>query len=149
MTDSTIDVGLVRELAQLLDEVNLTEIEYEGGGLRVRVARTVTAVAPVMGAGGWGPGGVAPGEAPAVPDFNAHPGLIKAPMVGIVYLGPEPGAAPFVKVGDTVTEGDTVVLIEAMKTFNPVRAPRSGRVSRIFVSDGMPVEYAEHLLLLE
>lgn len=144
-----IDNELVRQLAGVLNETGLTEIEYEAGGLRIRVARqmTVAASAPmyVPSAGG--------GEAPAAggkpADPASHPGTVKSPMVGVAYLLPEPGAAPFIKVGDTVAEGQTLALIEAMKTFNPVKAPRSGKVIKIFVETGAPVEYGEPLVIIE
>ncbi|MBF0561876.1 MAG: acetyl-CoA carboxylase biotin carboxyl carrier protein [Alphaproteobacteria bacterium] len=148
MTKSSINSNMVRELARLLDEENLSEIEYDTGTLRVRLARTI---AFPQGAGmvtGMRAPAVSAAEVPIV-DFASNPGTIKAPMVGLAYLGPEPGAAPFVKIGDVVTIGDTLVLIEAMKTFNPVRASHAGRVTRIFINDGAPVEFGEPLLLVE
>lgn len=155
MTKTTaFDPGLVRELAKILDETSLTEIEFESGTQRVRVSRapgpvmaTVQAPAAMMAAPL--PAAAALASHAQASEFAAHPAAIKSPMVGVVYLGAEPGAAPFVKPGDNVAEGDTLVLIEAMKTFNPVRATRSGRVTRVFVNDGSPVEYGEPLLLLE
>ena len=148
-----IDDALVRKLAGLLNETGLTEIEYEAGGRRVRVAR----------GGGGGPGRadaappdaaappVAPAETPAAetdpPKAAGVP--VTAPMVGTVYLAPQPGADPFIKVGDAVTEGQTVALIEAMKTFNPVRAPRAGTVTRVLVGDTDPVEFGEELMIIE
>lgn len=147
-----IDDALVRKLAGLLNETGLDEIEYESGGRRVRVAR-----------GGGGPGRVEaappaavapPAAAPETPAADPDPpkaaGVpVTAPMVGTVYLAPQPGADPFVKVGDTVTEGETVALIEAMKTFNPVRAPRAGTVTRVLVGDTDPVEFGEELMIIE
>jgi acetyl-CoA carboxylase biotin carboxyl carrier protein len=147
-----IDNELVRQLAGVLNETGLTEIEYEQGGLRIRVARQLTGVvsaaapvyAPAVG------GGEAPAAAGGKPaDPASHPGTVKSPMVGVAYLLPEPGAAPFVKVGDTVAEGQTLALIEAMKTFNPVKAPRGGKVTKILVESGSPVEYGEPLLIIE
>lgn len=146
MTKSAINSSLVRELAQLLDETNLTEIEYDTGTLRIRVARGGFAAPAVHMIAA--PAGSAAAAAPS-PDLAHHPGAVKAPMVGVAYLGPEPGASPFVKEGDKVTEGDTLALIEAMKTFNPVRAPRSGRVSRVLINDASPVEYGEPLFIIE
>lgn len=152
MTKSSSDSKLARELAHLLRETDLTEIEYQTETMRIRLARAgavvsvapqaVAAPAPVSAA----PSAALPGE-PA--DFSKHPGAVKAPMVGIAYMGAEPGATPFVTIGDTVREGDTLLLIEAMKTFNAVRAQRAGKVVRILVNDGSPVEYGEPLLLLE
>ena len=149
MTKTTTDGKLVRELAFLLREKDLTEIEYESDDVRIRVSRTGTVIAAAAAAPAPAPTPAA-AAAPAVAiDFAKHPGAVKAPMVGVVYLGAEPGATPFVAIGDSVREGDTLVLIEAMKTFNAVRAPRSGKVTRILVNDGSPVEYGEPMLLLE
>lgn len=136
---------LVRELSSLLDETGLTEIEYGRDGWHVRIARTVTAVASVAPA-------LAAGSASAVATAaveEAHPGMITSPMVGVVYTTPEEGADPFVKVGDRVNAGQTLVLIEAMKVFNPILAPRPGVVVRILVTGGTPVEYGEPLLIIE
>ena len=146
MSDFDIDGDLVRRLAALLEETGLTEIEYAAGEQRVRVSRAATGV---LAAGA--PNG-AVREAPlAEADTGAasHPGAVTAPMVGTVYLAPEPGADPFVRVGDQVTEGQTLVLIEAMKTYNPVRAPRGGKVTQIMVADSAPVEYGQDLIILE
>ncbi len=144
------DPDLVRELANLLTETGLSEIEYALGDLRVRVARNAH---PAGGAGAVGAAPVvsnvipAPArEADAVLD---HPGLITSPMVGVVYITAEPSLPPFVKVGDAVEAGTTVLLIEAMKVFNPIKAPRAGVVTRILVSNGVPVEYGEPLLIIE
>jgi len=152
MSQTAIDTDAVRALADLLDETGLTEIEYESGDLRVRVSRgmAATAVAAPTPAGAAAPqaqpaGGTGPGGTVA----EDHPGAVTSPMVGVVYLAPEPGAANFVKVGDTVEEGATLLLIEAMKTFNPVRAPRAGRVAALLVSDSTPVEYGEPLVVIE
>ncbi|MBB4264972.1 acetyl-CoA carboxylase biotin carboxyl carrier protein [Roseospira visakhapatnamensis] len=145
MASTPIDTDAVRALADLLGETGLTEIEYDTGEVRLRVAKsvTVTATAPVA----------APAPAPtasaAADTVEAHPGTVASPMVGVVYLAPEPGAPNFVAVGDTVAEGATLLLIEAMKTFNPVRAPRAGRVSAILVNDATPVEYGEPLFVIE
>lgn len=141
-----IDPDLVRKLAGLLDEVNLSEIEYESGGRKIRVARQVAVAAPVAAA-------PAAAAVPAAPVASAPPvragRAVTSPMVGTIFLSPEPGTAPFVKAGDTVAEGQTVMLIEAMKTYNPVRAPCSGKVLQVLVSDSTPVEYGEELMLIE
>jgi acetyl-CoA carboxylase biotin carboxyl carrier protein len=135
---------LVRALAALLDEVNLTEIEYGDGARRVRVTRAVTAIHSAT----------TPAVAPAPSSAHTPPapepsGAIKAPMVGTVYLAPQPDAAPFIKVGDQVREGQTLLIVEAMKVMNNIAAPRAGRVAAILVTDGMPVEYDQPLLVLE
>lgn len=147
MAKTPIDSELVRALAGLLDETNLTEIEYDIGTLRIRVARQAP---PAIGYAAAAPmAAQAPAGAQAAADLSAHPGAVPSPMVGVVYLAQEPGAAPFVSVGDTVSEGQTLLLIEAMKTFNPIRAPRGGKVTRILVSDGHPVEFGEPLVIIE
>ncbi|WP_096701780.1 acetyl-CoA carboxylase biotin carboxyl carrier protein subunit [Magnetospirillum sp. 15-1] len=143
-----IDSELVRTLAALLDETNLTEIEYGVGEMRIRVARQAAPVAVHHAA----PAAV--GHASAMPAQAAasdadHPGAVTSPMVGVAYLAPEPGAAKFVNPGDMVSEGQTIMLIEAMKTFNPIRAPRGGKLTRILVTDGQPVEFGEPLLIIE
>jgi acetyl-CoA carboxylase biotin carboxyl carrier protein len=148
-----IDPDLVRELASILNDSGLSEIEVEHGELRLRLARTLTAAAPTMQtqflhAPAHAPPPAAPAPAVAA-DPAKHPGMVPSPMVGTAYLAPEQGAAPFVKVGDTVTEGQTVLVVEAMKTFNPIPAPRAGKVTAILVTDAQPVEYGEPLLILE
>ena len=149
MEKHSFDSDLVRSLAQLLDDNKLTEIEYEADGVRVRVARTMTAAAaPIQVLAPSGPGGAAVPAAVA-DDFASHPGLVASPMVGVVYFAPEPGAASFIKVGDAVSQGQTLMLVEAMKTFNPIRAPRAGKVTRIIVGDAQPVEFGEPLLIIE
>ena len=147
---SAIDLDLVRQLAEVLTQSGLTEIEYAAGDCRVRVARAAAPLGPpgaALPASAAAVGGLAenaePGEALA-----DHPGLLASPMVGVVYTSPEPSAPAFVKPGDVVALGDTVLLIEAMKVFNPIKAHCSGRVERVFVSSGMPVEYGEPLLLI-
>lgn len=149
-TKSPIDPELVRELAQLLNETDLTEIEVEKGDLRVRVARTITATvqvpaAPVLAAA---PAAVlaAPVDAKAA---AAHPGTVPSPMVGTAYRRPSPDAKPFVEIGSVVKAGERVLLVEAMKTFNDIVAPRAGTVIAIMVEDGQPVEYGEPLLVIE
>lgn len=151
-----VDRGLIERLVELLDEHGLTELEYGEGRWHVRVSR----------AAGAAPCAVAPAAAEAAVEGTsgreagaersaaqeraaAHPGAVTSPMVGTAYMAPEPGAEPFVKVGDTVAEGQTLLLIEAMKTMNPIRAPRSGRIVQIFAQNASPVEYGEVLLILE
>ncbi len=146
-----IDKKLIRQLATMLDETGLTEIEYEMGGLRVRVAKNARDVGGAATAAGAPATDAAQAglEQPAAMDPASHPGVVKAPMVGVAYLLPEPGAAPFIKVGDAVAEGQTVALIEAMKTFNPVKAPNAGKITRILFENGSPVEYGEPLVIIE
>jgi acetyl-CoA carboxylase biotin carboxyl carrier protein len=147
---SILDQMLVRELAELLTETGLTEIEIEREGTRVRVARNVTvAAAPAMmamPAAGAAPAAATPVAAPS--DAN-HPGTVHSPMVGTAFRAPEPGARPYVEVGDQVRQGDTLLIVEAMKTMNQIPAPRSGKVTKILVDDGQPVEYGEPLLIIE
>ncbi|NRG18639.1 acetyl-CoA carboxylase biotin carboxyl carrier protein [Rhizobiales bacterium] len=149
------DRELIRQLATLLDETNLSEIELEREGFRVRVARQLTVEAPIQTAPATSPApspAVARTEEPqAAPTSNAagHPGAVPSPMVGTAYRAPEPGARAFVEVGDTVAQGDTIVIIEAMKTMNQIPAPRAGKVSAILVEDGQPVEYGEPLVVIE
>lgn len=161
---SGIDADLVRDLAKVLDDTGLTEIEVEYGELRLRLARTLTAPPPpshthVVHSAPAAPttalpppvAAAPPAAAPAAPaaEAAAHPGAVPSPMVGTAYLSPEPGAAPFVKVGDTVTAGQTLMVVEAMKTFNPIPAPRAGKITAILVTDAQPVEFGEALVILE
>jgi acetyl-CoA carboxylase biotin carboxyl carrier protein len=145
-----IDLDVIRELAQVLAEASLSEIEYETGDCRVRVSRIVSAAPAAAAAVAISPSpvGAPAGETHEADSFAGHPGLLTSPMVGIAYVAPEPGAPPFVKPGDPVAVGDTVMLIEAMKVFNPIKAHRNGRIERIFVDGGVPVEYGEPLLLI-
>lgn len=146
----TIDGDAIRQLADILVETDLSEIEYEDEGRRVRVARTVTAVASVVAPA---PVYHAPQESEPAPlsviDPTKNPNAIKSPMVGTIYLSPEPGAAPFVKVGDTVQVGQTLLIIEAMKVMNPIKASRGGLITQIFVRDAAPVEFGEPLMIIE
>jgi len=148
-----VDIDLVRQLAELLDVTKLTEIEVEDGERRIRVAREITtttvAATPIMAApAATAPAAPAPvaAEAPApVTAANA----IKSPMVGTVYLTPEPGAKPFVSVGDTVKAGDTLLIIEAMKVMNPIIAPAAGTVKAMLVDNGQPVEFDQPIVVVE
>ena len=150
--NKAIDASIVRELATILTDTGLTEIEVERGDLRVRVAKEAPTVAQVQAAIPAAPAPPAPAPetpAPVSPaDAKAHPGAIPSPMVGTAYLAAEPGAAPFIEVGKSVSKGDTLLLIEAMKTFNPIIAPRDGKIMEILVTDGQPVEFDEVLLVL-
>lgn len=144
-----IDTELVRELAELLNDTGLSEIEVEDGDRKIKVARTMSA-APVAYAA---PAPVtAPAAAPttAAPAETAVPAnALKSPMVGTAYLTPEPGAAPFVSVGDTVSAGDTLLIVEAMKVMNPITAPNGGTVKAVLVESGQPVEFDQPLMVIE
>jgi acetyl-CoA carboxylase biotin carboxyl carrier protein len=147
-----IDHDAIRDLAKLLDETGLSEIELQRDGVSIRVARnfnaTVARARPAEAAGSVSAAPVA--AATAVPiDPTQHPGLVASPMVGIAYRGPAPGARPFVEVGGQVKTGETLIIIEAMKTMNQIPAPRSGTITQILVEDGQPVEYGEPLLIIE
>jgi acetyl-CoA carboxylase biotin carboxyl carrier protein len=150
------DAEVIRALAGLLCETGLTEIEYAIGDHRIRVAREGAGkpAAPVNGhTNGHSPAAEAaaasaPAEQPA-PTAVDHPGNVTAPLVGVAYLAPQPGAAPFVKIGETISKGQTLLIIEAMKVMNQIRAPRAGRLARIFVDDADPVEYGAPLMLIE
>ena len=156
-----IDTAIVKEIADLLSGSDLTEIEVEHEGLRIRVVRAPAAVTIAQGAPFGAPyaapypaGAPVAAAAPAVAadapaDLSKHPGVVTSPMVGTAYLAAEPGAAPFVDVGASVREGQTVLIVEAMKTMNAIPAPRSGTVTRILVGNAQPVEYGEPLLIIE
>jgi len=146
--NTSVDAAVIRELADLLNETGLTEIEIEQNGMRVRVSRGMThAVAPSAVAAAPAPTATAPAEAPAKSTGPAA-GAVPSPMVGTVYVAPEPGKPPFVKVGDTVKEGDTLMIVEAMKTMNPITAPRAGTIKEICVRDSQPVEFGQSLVIL-
>jgi acetyl-CoA carboxylase biotin carboxyl carrier protein len=152
---SGVDQELIRELAQLLDETGLTEIEIDRDGMRVRVARQVVhgaaaaafvpAAALQAAAASSAPTEAAGGES----DPAKHPGCVRSPMVGTAYLSPEPGAPPFVGVGSRVVQGQTILIIEAMKTMNHIPAPKAGVVTRILVGNRQPVEFGEPLAIVE
>lgn len=150
--DSRIDQQMIRELADLLNETGLTEIEWSEGPLKVRVTKggtPVYAAAPVAAAAAAAAVAAAGGAPAAGADDASHPGAVKSPMVGTVYTAPEPGAATFVKVGDSVNAGQTVLIVEAMKTMNPITAPKGGRVARILIENQQPVEFGQPLLIIE
>ena len=145
-SSQTTDEDLVRKLATLLEETGLSEIEYGLGDLCIRVAKHA---APQVHAVASAPAAeIAPAAATDTRPSN-HPGAVNAPMVGVAYTSPEPGSPPFVQVGDEVKEGQTIFLIEAMKVFNPISAPKSGKVTRVFIDNETPVEYGETLAIIE
>ncbi|WOR16330.1 acetyl-CoA carboxylase biotin carboxyl carrier protein [Hyphomonas sp. FCG-A18] len=159
---SKLDAGLVRELAAILREADLGEVEVEHEGLRIRVSKATSMTPPPAPAAQFvqapaavaAPAPVAPAASPApaaaAPTATSAPdNAVNSPMVGTVYLSAEPGAKPFVAVGDKVKAGDTLMLIEAMKTFNPVEAPSAGTVKQIIVGDAQPVEFGEPLIVIE
>lgn len=148
-----VDADLVRKLAGLLDETGLSEIEYGSDDWTIRVAKGATTVAAAV---------PAPAAAPAAPvadapatgsdqatDYTNHPGVVTSPMVGVVYTASDPESPVFIKEGDRVSEGQTLLLVEAMKVFNPITAPRAGTVSKILITNGNPVEFGEPLLIIE
>ena len=148
-----VDSQAVRQLADILVETHLSEIEYEDEGRRIRVARkvseTITVASPTLA-----PSMVAAPEASksnvsAKVDHSTHPGLVKSPLVGTVYVAADPDSPPFISVGDTVTIGQTLLIVEAMKVMNPIKATKAGRVTQIFVQNSMPVEFSEPLMIIE
>jgi len=144
MAAGKLDKEAIVELAEILKETDLSEIEYEASGVKIRVARQIAASfanIPMQAAP------TAQGAAPA--PSATHPGTVKSPMVGTVYLSPEPGAMPFVKTGDSVSAGQTLLIIEAMKVMNPIKAPKAGTVTKIFVKDAEPTEFDAPLLIIE
>ncbi len=154
---TTIDKDLIRELAALLKEVDLAEIEVEQDGFRIRVSRAVTVAPEPRVAASSEPAQTGSGEPPAATtpstqtpaDPAQHPGAVPSPMVGTIYLASEPDARPFVQVGDTISPGQTILIVEAMKHMNEVAAPHGGTVTAIFVEDGQPVEFGEPLMIIE
>jgi acetyl-CoA carboxylase biotin carboxyl carrier protein len=145
------DSALIRELALLLDETSLTEIEIERAGLRLRVARNISIAASMPAS--FQPAAAAPAMPAAAPvdaaDAALHPGAVPSPMVGTAYFASEPGARPFIEVGAKVSVGQTLLIIEAMKTMNQIPSPRAGTVTQILVEDGQPVEFGEPLVIIE
>ncbi len=154
-----MDVKLVNKLAEILDKNGLSELEYETESCRISLIKSRTQIAdgiPAVSAPSPVQQPLAAAPAPAATthssndiDVAAIPGCVKSPMVGVVYLSSEPNAANYVKIGDIVSEGDTVCLIEAMKTFNPIKAHQGGKVTKILVESGDPVEYGEPLVVIE
>ncbi len=153
MAKFELDTEFVRKLAAILEETKLGEIELADGERRIRVARPTAPVAqaaPVMMAAA--PAAASAPAAPAAPaggDLSKHPGVVKSPMVGTAYLAPEPGKPNFVSVGDKVTAGQTLLIIEAMKTFNPIKAPKAGTVMQVLIENALPVEFGEPLMIVE
>jgi acetyl-CoA carboxylase biotin carboxyl carrier protein len=143
------DSALIRELALLLDETNLTEIEIERAGLRVRVARNISINAAMPTTMAAAPAMAMVAAPAAAADIAKHPGVVPSPMVGTAYWASEPGAKPFIEVGTKVSVGQTLLIIEAMKTMNQIPSPRAGTVTQILVEDGQPVEFGEPLVIIE
>ncbi|MEC7732090.1 MAG: acetyl-CoA carboxylase biotin carboxyl carrier protein [Pseudomonadota bacterium] len=157
------DSQVIKDLAELLNATGLTEIEIESGGMRIKVARSgghaatayVPAPPPVEtpvaapAAAQASTEAAASSESAPAEDPASHPGAVKSPMVGTAYLSPEPGAAAFIKVGDTVSEGQTLLIVEAMKTMNPIIAPRAGKITQIIVQNEQPVEFDQPLVIIE
>lgn len=157
-----LDTKVISKLAEILDKNNLTELEFESEECRICLTRDFSGPAPVMApapiaAPAPQPMTTVNVTAPAAPapaistaeDYANHPGVVKSPMVGVIYLSPEPGSANYVNVGDSVKEGDVLCLIEAMKTFNPVKATKAGKVTKVLVETGDPAEYGEPLMIIE
>lgn len=160
MTDKKSPVGaagiepdLVRELAGILRDTGLSEIEVEHGDLRVRISGAAAAIvhhaAPVAAPAPVAAAPAAPAPAPAPVDLRTHPGAVTSPMVGTAYLSPKPEEPSYVKLGDMVTEGQTLMMVEAMKTFNPIPATKAGRLTQILVANEQPVEYGQPLAVIE
>jgi len=145
-----IDAGAIRELAELLSETGLTELEVEQAGVRIRVARHASHVvsAPAYTSAPAHTAAAMPAAEPSAKPAGPAAGAVPSPMVGTVFVAPEPGKPPFVKVGDRVAEGDTLLIVEAMKTMNPILSPRSGTVSEICIRDAEPVEFGQTLLII-
>ncbi|KRR17700.1 acetyl-CoA carboxylase biotin carboxyl carrier protein subunit [Bradyrhizobium lablabi] len=143
------DSALIRELALLLDETSLTEIEIERDGLRLRVARNISVAAALPASYQPMPAAAAAIATAPATDLAKHPGVVPSPMVGTAYWAPEPGAKPFIDVGTKVSAGQTLLIIEAMKTMNQIPSPRAGTVTQILVEDGQPVEFGEPLVIIE
>jgi acetyl-CoA carboxylase biotin carboxyl carrier protein len=147
---SASEQQLIRELAELLNETGLSEIEIEKSGLKIRVARTLNIQSAIAAPAAASPAQAgAPAKAPAAADPAKHPGLVKSPMVGTAYRSPEPGAPTFIEIGARVSQGDTLLIIEAMKTMNQIPAPHAGKVTAILIENGQPVEFGEPLVIIE
>jgi len=153
MTKFEMDTDFIRKLAAILEETKLVEIELADGDRRIRVARpAVAAAAPITAMAPVAVPATAPaagGLAAAASDVGKHPGAVKSPMVGTAYLSPEPGKPVFVNIGDKVTAGQTLLIIEAMKTFNPIKAPKAGTIAQVLIQNARPVEFGEVLMIVE
>lgn len=151
-TNMKVDTKLVRELAEMLEDTGLSEIEVEDGERKIRVSRAAAVATAPVAAAPVAAAAPAPAPAPAVEapaDGEVPAGALPSPMVGTAYLSPEPNAAPFISVGAKVNAGDTVLIVEAMKVMNPITAPKAGTVTAILVEDGQPVEFEQPLLVIE
>jgi acetyl-CoA carboxylase biotin carboxyl carrier protein len=147
-----VDADAIRALAEILQDTGLTEIEIAEKDSRIRVVRAPAVMQAAVPIAAPPPAQAAAPAAPnpaEITDYQLHPGAVKSPMVGIAYLSPEPGATPYVAVGQSVAAGQTLLLIEAMKTFNQIKSPKSGTVSRILIGPGVPVEYGEVLMVID
>lgn len=144
-----VEVELVRQLATLLDETNLSEIEVQDGDRAIRVARQLTGAVVAAAPAPAAAPAAAPAPAAEAPAAANDPGAIRSPMVGTAYLAPEPGAAPYISVGRRVSEGDTLLIIEAMKVMNPINAPRAGTIKAILIENEQPVEFEQPLVIIE
>jgi len=151
MAKFEMDTEFIRKLAKLLEETNLGEIEMAEGDRRIRVARPKTVVATAAPAAAAMPAAAAAPVAatPVTNDVSKHPGAVKSPMVGTAYLSPEPGKPVFVNIGDKITAGQTLLIIEAMKTFNPIKAPKAGTVAQVLIDNAQPVEFGQPLMIVE
>ena len=151
MSSLRVDTDAIRQLAEILQDTGLTEIEVSEKDYRIRVARAPAVVQAAVAAPATAapPVPTAPSAAPAAIDPAQHPGAVKSPMVGIAYLSPEPGSANYVTVGQAVAAGQTLLLIEAMKTFNQIKSPRTGIITQILITTGIPVEYGEVLMVID
>ena len=143
-----VDTGLVRQLAEMLNESDLSEIEVQDGGRRIVVKRKLAA-APAYHAAPAAIAAAAPAPPAAETPAADHPGTVKSPMVGTVYLAGQPGAKPFIQPGDKVSAGDTLLIVEAMKVMNPITAPRDGTVKQVLVQDAQPIEFDQPLVIVE
>lgn len=148
MKNLNIDKEVIRELAEIMNETGLGEIEIESDDSRLRLSRG-TSAAPVMVGAHAALAAAAPAAVAPTPSADDHPGAVKSPMVGTIYLAPEPGAAPFVRPGDMVSQGQTLLIVEAMKTMNPIGAPKAGKVVKVLVENEEPVEFGQPLAIIE
>ena len=149
MAKFEMDTEFIRKLAKLLEETNLGEIEMADGDRKIRVARPAAAPPPANPAPVAAASIAAGAAIPATNDVSKHPGAVKSPMVGTAYLSPEPGKPVFVNIGDKITAGQTLLIIEAMKTFNPIKAPKAGTVAQVLIDNAQPVEFGQPLMIVE
>jgi acetyl-CoA carboxylase biotin carboxyl carrier protein len=149
MAKFEMDTEFIRKLAKLLEETNLGEIEMADGDRKIRVARPGAAPPPANPAPVAAASIAASAAVPSTNDVSKHPGAVKSPMVGTAYLSPEPGKPVFVNIGDKITAGQTLLIIEAMKTFNPIKAPKAGTVAQVLIDNAQPVEFGQPLMIVE